>query len=405
MPIPSNGPGRGSAVHIVEVTTRRDRDRFITFPERLYRGNPHWVPPLVVERREFLDPRKNPFFEHAKVRLFLAVDDASVVRGRIAGIVNGHHLATHRDGVGFFGLFECEHDPAVAGLLCDAAAGFLRSHGLRLMRGPENLSVNDEIGLLTDGFDSPPAILMPYNPPYYRDLLLGLGFRPAMRLWAYQAEASDGVPERLRQAVALARRRQGLAIRSIDKKRWDDDVRRIHRVYTEAWQDNWGAVPMSEREFAHLTGALRQVADLELCLIAEVGGEPAGFSLALPDLNQALIHVGGRLLPFGLLKLAWYRRRIDTLRLLTMGVVKGYRNKAVDVCLYHESIERGLAKGYRRMEMSWILESNLAMNRVLQKFGARIAKTYELYDRDLPPLAPPGADAGLADREHEGPRT
>jgi hypothetical protein len=380
---PANGSGPGPKVRIVEATSRRDRDRFITFHERLYRGDPLWVPPLLVERREFLDPRKNPFFEHAQVKLFLAIDEASVIRGRIAGIVNANHLAVHKDGVGFFGLFECEQDPGVAGALFAAAADFLRSHGLSVMRGPESMSVNDEIGLLTDGFDSPPTIMMPYNPPYYRELLLGYGFQPAMTLWAYRAKASDGVPERLRQAVALARRRQGYKVRSVDKRRWDEDVRKIHKVYTEAWQDNWGAVPMSTREFGHLVAALRQVADLDLCLIAEVGGEVAGFSLALPDLNQALIHVGGRLLPFGLLKLLWYRRRIDTLRLLTMGVIKGYRNKAVDVCLYHETVERGLAKGYTQMEMSWILENNLPMNRVLQKLGARVAKSYGLFDYKL----------------------
>jgi hypothetical protein len=383
MATPANGPGRAPTIRIVEAVTRRQRDRFITFPETLYRGDPFWVPPLIIERREFLDPGKNPFFEHAQVKLFLALDGASLVRGRIAAIVNANHLARHADGVGFFGLFECENDPAVAGALLDAAAAFLRAQGLSLMRGPASMSVNDEIGLLTDGFDSPPAIMMPYNPPYYRELLLGYGFQQAMRLWAYKAQASDGVPERLRQAAALARGRQGFTVRSIDKRRWDEDVRKLHKVYTEAWQDNWGAVPMTDREFDHMVGALKQVADLELCLLAEVGGEVAGFSLALPDLNQALIHVGGRLLPFGLLKLLWYRRRIDTLRLLTMGVIKGFRNKAVDVCLYHETIERGLAKGYRQMEMSWILENNLAMNRVLQKLGARIAKTYGLFDFKL----------------------
>ena len=381
MPTPSDGP---PGLHIVEAANRREKERFLTFPERLYRDSPHWVPPLLFERRAFLDPRKNPFFEHAEVKLFLALDGAGVVRGRVAGVVNHRHLEVHRDGVGFFGLFECEHDQGVASRLFDAAAAFLRSHRLETMRGPENLSVNDEIGLLTDGYDSPPAIMMPYNPPYYRDLVLGYGFSPAMTLWAYRAKDGEGaVPERLTKAVELARRRHGYTVRGIDMRRYHEDAAKIHRVYSEAWRGNWGAVPMTKREFDHLAAALRQVADLDLCLIAEVDGEVAGFSLALPDLNQALIKVGGRLFPFGIFKLLWYRRRIDALRILTMGVIEKFRNMAVDVCLYHETIERGRAKGYQELEASWILENNLPMNRILQKCGARIARTYQLYDYSL----------------------
>jgi hypothetical protein len=384
MPTPSDNPGPASLVRIVEVATRRDRGRFIAFPERLYRGDPHWVPPLLVERRAFLDPQKNPFFEHAVVKLFLALDDAGAVRGRIAGIVNHNHLAVHRDEVGFFGLFECDRDQATANQLFAAAAGFLRAHGLAVMRGPENLSVNDDIGLLTRGYDSPPAVMMPYNPPYYRDLVEGYGFSPVMALWAYRAEDRDGtIPERLTQGVDRARRRHGYSVRPMDRRRFDEDLSRIHEVYTEAWRDNWGAVPMTRRELDHVVGMLKWVGDPELCLIAEVGGEVAGFSLALPDLNQALIKVGGRLFPLGVFKLLWHRRRIDTLRMLTMGVVKKFRYMGVDVCLYHETIRRGLAKGYRQLEMSWVLENNVSMNRVLQKLGARIAKEYQLYDYRL----------------------
>lgn len=378
MPAPPDDPSR---VQVVEVASRRDEGLFLTFPERLYRGSPHWVPPLLVERRAFLDPRKNPFFEHGEVKLFLARDGEGVVRGRIAAVVNHLHLEVHGDGVGFFGLFECESDQGVARRLFDAAAAFLRARGLRVMRGPASLSVHDEIGLLTDGYDSPPAILMPYNPPYYRDLVEAYGFERVMALWAYRAEDRDGtIPDRLTQGVALARRRHGYSVRPIDLRRLDEDLGRIHEVYNEAWRDNWGAVPMTRRELDHVAGLLRWFGDPELCLIAEVGGETAGFSLSLPDLNQVLIKVGGRLLPLGLLRLLWHRRRIDTVRMLAMGVLRKFRYMAIDVCLYHETIRRGLAKGYRQLEMSWVLESNVPMNRVLQKLGARIAKTYQIYD-------------------------
>jgi hypothetical protein len=383
----SDSPG----VRILDVTSKRDRDRFITFAERLYRDDPCWVAPLRFERREFLDPRKNPFFAHAEVKLFLAVDAGGTVRGRIAGIVNFNHISTHNEKVGFFGLFECENDPQTARLLFDAAAAFLRSHGMETMRGPENMSVNDDIGLLTTGFDSPPCVMMPYNPPYYIDLIAAYGFAPAMKLLAYWAEdagadtSTDIVrgAQRIERGAEMAQQRYGFTVRPANRRRFKEDVEKIHYAYSEAWKDNWGAVAMTEREFAHMASTLKLVADLDFCLIAEVGGDVAGFSLALPDFNQALIKVGGRLFPFGIFKLLWYKRSISALRILTMGVVKKYRGMGIDACFYSETIKRGRAKGYRGLEMSWILESNLPMNLVLQKGGAKIAKTYQLYDYRL----------------------
>lgn len=371
---------RAEGVRIVAVESRRDRERFLKLPERLYRDDPNWVPPLLLERRILIDPRRNPFFENAQARLFLALDSRGTPRGRIAAVVNRSHLAVHGDGAGFFGLFECERDPAVAAALFDAAGAYLRGHGLGVMRGPENLSVNDDIGLLVEGFDSPPAIMMPHNPPWYSELLLGYGFAPCMRLWAYRAQRSEPIPERLTRAAALARERHGLVVRAIDVRRFREEIGVIHAIYTEAWRDNWGAVPVTRRELEHAASAMRWIGDPELCLVVEVRGEPAGFSLTLPDLNQALARAHGRIFPLGLLRLLWHRRRVDGARMLLMGVARKFRYMAVDACLYHETLTRVLAKGYRWLEMSWVLENNLPMNRVLQKLGARIAKTYQLYD-------------------------
>lgn len=379
----TGNPARGR-IEVREVRTKGERERFLRFPERIYRDDPHWVPPLLVERREFLDPRKNPFFEHAEVALFMAHGPDGAELGRIAAIVNDNHVRTHGEKAGFFGMFECVDDPGVARRLFDAAAGFLRARGMAVMRGPENLCVNDDIGLLTAGFDAPPAIMMPYNPRYYPALVEGAGFVPSMKLLAYRAEESDHrLLERLQRGAELVRRRYSHTVRPIDMKRFDEEVRRIHRVYSTAWEDNWGAVPMTDREFAHLASSLKMVVDPELCLVAEIGGEVVGFSLGLPDLNQALIRLRGRLLPFGILKLLWYRRKIDAVRVITMGVVKEHRGKGIDMLFYHETIRRGLARGYRRAEMSWILENNLAMNLVLRKAGAEVVKTYQLYDRAL----------------------
>ena len=368
---------------IREVATTGDRERFICFPWRIYRGDPHWVPPLLAERLELLDPHRNPFFEHAQVKLFLATDTAGNVCGRIAAIHNERHLATHRDGVGFFGLFECVNDPSVAAALFKVAGDFLASRGLQIMRGPENLSVNDDIGLLVEGFDSPPVIMMPYNPTYYPALVERYGFQKAMDLLAYQGDARTPIPERAARAIALCQKRYKFRIRPVNMRNFAADLEKIHQIYTQAWQDNWGAVAMTRKEFDHSAAQLKSVVEPKLCLIAEVGDEVAGFSLSLPDFNQVQLHLNGRLFPFGFLKALWLKRRINALRVITMGVIAKFRHMGIDNAFYCESWRRALELGMPHAEMSWILENNPAMNNALLNFGFKVYKRYRLYDCPL----------------------
>lgn len=371
---------------IRDVETQKEKDRFIRLPWRIYKNHRRWVPPLIIERREFLNPLKNPFFEHAAVKLCMACDDAGNELGRIAGIVNFNHNRIHADKTGFFGLFECVDDQAAANALFDAAAGFLRSHGMEIMRGPENMSVNDDIGLLIDGFDAPPAIMMPYNPPYYERLAEGHGFKKAMDLYAYWGEAIQGrIPERVERGAQICRRRYKVSVRNLRMNDFNAELERIHAVYNAAWEDNWGAVAMTEREFKHLAGSLKQVVDPDLCLIAEVNGEVVGFSVALPDFNQVLHHLDGRLFPFGIFKIFYLKHRIDSVRVLTLGVVKKYRHKGIDSCFYYETFRHAMAKGMGRGELSWVLENNVGMNRALQNLGFTIIKKYRLYDISLSP--------------------
>ncbi len=369
---------------IREVVTPAETDRFIKFPWKIYQNDQNWVPPLIGERREFLSPRKNPFFEHAAVKFFMAADDAGNDLGRIAAIVNATHVRTHNEKAGFFGLFECVDDQAVADGLFLRAADFLRSQGMTVARGPENMSVNDDIGLLIRGFDSPPMIMMPHNPPYYERLVEGHGFKKAMDLFAYYGESRDGrIPERAERGADIVRRRHKFTVRALRMKDFDAELERIHAVYTAAWEDNWGAVAMTKKEFAHLAASLRQVIDPDLCLVAESGSETVGFSIALPDFNQVLIRLGGRLLPFGIFKLLYFRRRIDAARVITMGVIKKFRNTGIDSAFVYETYRRALARGIWRGEMSWVLENNLVMNRILQNLGFTVYKTYRLYDLPL----------------------
>jgi GNAT superfamily N-acetyltransferase len=293
-------------------------------------------------------------------------------------------VARHAEKAGFFGLFESVDRQEVASALFEAAAGFLRSKGMQVMRGPENMSINDDVGLLVRGFDRPPFLMMPHNPPYYERLVDGYGFRKAMDLLAYYGERRDPrPPERLERGMAILRKRYAFTIRSADMKHFAREVELIKRVYNEAWEDNWNAIPMTDREFAHLAKDLKLVLDPEMCLIAEVNGEVAGFSLALPDINQALIRLNGRLLPLGLFKLLWYKRRIDRLRVIAMGVLPRYRQMALSTALIYETYKRGVARGYRAGELSWILETNAPMNNALVNEGFIVHKTYRLYDYPL----------------------
>jgi hypothetical protein len=370
---------------IREVHGARDKNRFIKFPWQIYRNDRHWVPPLILERRDLLNRRANPFFEHARMKLLLAAGEDGAVLGRIAAIVNTRHIETHNEKAGFFGLFESIDDQAVADALFSGAAAYLRAEGMEIMRGPENLSVNDDIGLLVEGFDTPPMIMMPHNPPYYERLVEGFGCRKAMDLFAYHCDIrEEAIAEGMqRGAEIMKRRRNKFTIRPLRMNDFAAELRRIHAIYTSAWEENWGAVAMTPAEFNHLAKALKMVIDPDLCLIAEVDGEPAGFSLALPDFNQVLRRLNGRLLPFGLLKLLYYRRRIDALRVVTMGVIKKFRGLGIDACFYHESFLRAKARGLWHAEMSWILENNEPMNRILRNIGFRLYKTYRLYDFPL----------------------
>ncbi|KAB2967378.1 MAG: N-acetyltransferase [Thermoanaerobaculia bacterium] len=370
-----------AAIEVRPVRTRRDRRRFVRLPWRIYRDTPAWVPPLEIERMDFIDRRKNAFFRHSDAELYLAEREGEPV-GRIAAIENRRHLETYRDGTGFFGFFESIDDPSVARALVAKASDWARARGLARLRGPMSFTINDECGLLLDAFELPPVLLMSYNPPYYRPLLEDLGFRKAQDLWAYRLDAPERVPERLgRLARAVAAR--GISVRKLDFSRFDEEVALVHRIHSQAWASNWGAVPLTVEEMRALARELKPLADRDLVFLAEDGGEPVGVSVTVPDINQALPAARGRLLPFGLVRLLLARRRIDAVRVLILGVLPGHRFRGVDAALYARTMEEAIRKGYRWGELSWVLESNPAMNSAAEFLGATRYKTYRIYDLEL----------------------
>jgi GNAT superfamily N-acetyltransferase len=376
-----------SDIRVTVVENARDLNAFIAFPYGLHRRDPLWVPPLRRDVKAMLVPKSNPFFEHAEARYFLARRDDRVV-GRIAAIENRAHNEFHSDRVGFFGFFECVNDPAVAGALFDAASTWLQEHKLDVLRGPASFSTNDEVGLLVDGFETPPTLMMPHNPRYYADLVEGAGFTKAKDLLAYQS-----IPEksrldgpflaRLIRGSDLLAKRYHIRVRPIEPKHFDEELMLIKQLYNQAWERNWGFVPMTDHEIDHAAAQLKQIMIPDLVLFAYCQDKPIGFAVALPDLNVALkTNPSGRLFP-GIIKILWAARKISRLRILMLGTLKEWRGKGVDALMYRHIWERGFSKGMRWGEAGWILEDNEPMNNAMERIGFVVYRRYRLYDRPV----------------------
>jgi GNAT superfamily N-acetyltransferase len=369
--------------YVKAIFAPRDIEAFIKFPFRLYRREPHWVPPLIMERREFFHPRKNPVFEYAQVQLFTALRRGTVV-GTIAAIQNERYCRYHPEDeqVGFFGIFECEPDQAVANALFNAAADWLKQHGKRVMRGPVNLTTNDVVGLLVDGFEDDPTVMMPYNPPYYAEQLEAAGFTKAKDLFAFSLTTGEyhGRLERVAARLAQGGR---FRIRPVDMKQWKAELEFVRSCYNSAWARNWGFVPWTDRELAAIAKELKPLVDPRLAFMAEVDGGPAGFLIAVPDANQAIKLAQGRLFPFGLLRILWKLKvaKCSRLRTMAMGVLPQYRKRGLDALLVHHLIENAPRLGYHSSEMGWVLEDNRPMLDALEQIQAYRTKTYRVYDR------------------------
>jgi len=369
-------------LRVQKVSGAADVEAFIRFPFRLYDASAHWCPPLLLERREFLDPRKNPVYEYAKIQLFLALRGSEVV-GTVAAIANGRYGQFHPEDrhVGFFGLFECVEDQAVADALFAAAAGWLGGEGLRVMRGPVNFTTNDIVGLLVDGFDDDPTIMMPYNHAYYGDLFETARFTKAKDLFAFRLTEAN-YKGQIDSVAAKLQARGRIRIRPIDLGRFHEELEFVRTCYNSAWAKNWGFVPWTDRELAFIAKELKPLVEERFAFVAEIEGKPAGFSISIPDANQALRLARGRLFPFGLLRILWKLKvqKCTRLRTIAMGVLPEHRRRGIDVILVHHLIRNSVGTG---SEMGWVLEDNEPMLSMLRRLGAEKAKTYRVYDRPV----------------------
>ncbi|MFI0915324.1 N-acetyltransferase [Streptomyces abikoensis] len=376
-----------SMVTVEPVHGRRAITSFIRLPYAIYGNDPNWVAPLERERRAFLDPHRNPFFEVGTAELFVARRGGRVV-GRIAAVVDTRYTARH-PGCGFFGLFECVDDHDVAEALFTTVADRLRGRGLTDMLGPVNFTTHHECGLLVEGFDRPPAVLMPYNPPYYPALLEHHGFTKAKDLWSWLLPRSaDGEPPAFLCRIAdQAREREGVTVRPVDPVRSSADFLRVREVFNDAWSENWGSVPMTDKEAGHFVRELGPALRPELMLVAEVRGDPAAFLLCLPDVNQALRAARGRLttfgLPVGALRLTLASRRIDRIRATACGIRRKYRLLGLDALLYTGAYRAAHRLGYGEIESSWTLEDNHRINKAHRLLGASRIRTHRIYRRGI----------------------
>lgn len=366
---------------IVSVSSAAELRSFIDFPHSLYESDPHYVPALYIAEKQLLT--KHPFYLHSGIQLFLAYEDDRVT-GRIAAIHNKNYVAFSGKTEGFFGFFDCVNDTETATLLFEAVEEWLKARGIHTVNGPVNPSTNETCGMLIRGFDSPPMILMPYNAPYYPALAESCGFHKLADLIAWEVTKDNLVDKTQRVLEAFSERlkQKNITIRPVDLRKFDREVDGLMKVYNKAWDKNLGFVPMTREEFRHLATDLRLVLDKDFCLIAEMNGEIIGFALGVPDINQAQIKVKrGRLFPFGLLKLLWYKRKTNGLRVLALGVLEPYRKMGIEAVMYGKIIRSGLAKGYTHAEASWILEDNELMNRAVLKINGNPYKTYRIFQK------------------------
>lgn len=368
---------------VKKVAGKKELKSFIDFPHELYKDSKYYVPELFIAQRDLLT--KHPFLKHSEIVPFLLYDDGKVI-GRIAAILNNNHNKANHTKDGFFGFFDVIDDKEAAQLLFSAAGEWLKSKGIEKIIGPMNPSTNDTCGMLVDGFDSSPIVMMTYNFPYYNPLLESCGFSKQTDLLAYDiaAETLDDKPLRLLDAFEGRLKQRGITVRPVQLKNFDEEVKNLRNVYNEAWDKNMDFVPMTDEEFKYLAKDLKMILDKDFCLLAEHEGKIVGFALCLPDINQILVKVKkGRLLPTGIFKLLLGKKKINAIRVIALGVIEDYRKMGIETVFYGMIIKKGLQKGIKHAEASWILENNTMMNRAMRHVNANPYKRYRIYEKAL----------------------
>jgi GNAT superfamily N-acetyltransferase len=372
-----------ASINIRTVQNKNDLQQFIRFQWEIYKDDNYWVPPLIMERKKLLDKEKNPFFKQAEAKYFLAERDGKLV-GRIAAIKNDVHLKYHKDDTGFFGFFECINDQEVADALFNKAKDWIKEKGLSNMRGPANPSSNDEWGMLLEGFDDSPRILMTYNPFYYNTLCENYGMKKAKDMYAWKiVNQKIMASEKLRRGQELVRKRYNVKVTHLNMKNFDEDIEKFKYVYNKAWMPNWGFIPMTNEQIDAMAKDLKPLAEPTLVLFIEINDELVGAALVMLDYNEIFRSMNGKLFPFNFLKLFTQKKKITWARILTLGIIPEHQKKGLDAVLYWEVVHRAQKIGIYQGEASWVLEDNDMMNRGLELMNAERYKKYRIWEKSI----------------------
>ena len=376
----------------IDPKNKKSLEEFLHLPWKIYISNgkkdPNWVPPFLDDQRSLLNSAKNPFWKHARVKLFAAHNDKNEIVGRISASVDDNFNKFWNDKVGFFGWFECVNDPAVSQALFQEAERFLKSEGMRCLRGPSSFTSNDDyFGFLLEGYDSPARIAMTYNPPYYLQLTEKAGYAKAKDLYAWYLSAEIPMPERIIKIAERTMRRERITIRPLNMKKLYEDASVLKELYNKIWEKNWGFVPMTDEEFNYQVKKLKDIVWPDFVVFAEVDGRAIGFNLVVPDVNQLLIKMNGELFskeaPFALFTFLFGLNKINDTREMAMGVHPDYRNKGLEAILYLEALKTGKKRKIKGGELSWTLEDNEGINNGISAMGGKIIKKYRLYEKGL----------------------
>jgi len=369
-------------ITVKKVEDKKALNQFIDFPYALYKNDEKYVPELRLMTKETLNKKKNPFFKHGEADYFIATNEAGKVVGRIAAITNQAYVDHWKENWGFFGFYEAVEDKEVTKALFDAAVTWLKEKGVEGMYGPMNPSTNDPCGTLIEGFDTPPFVMMTHNKEYYDRVFLEYGLEKRMDLLAWYLRHKK-IPERMLKLSAKIEERlksQGIIIRQVDFKNIEEEAPKIRYIYNEAWKDNWGFIPMTEDEFMTLVKELKMITTPDLVFMVEDNGKPVAFSATVPNINEIFIKIrNGKLFPFNFLKLINFKKKVKSVRVLTLGILENYRKTGIDACLYAKTFHNGTKRGYHFGEASWILEDNVMMNRALENINAEMYKKYRIY--------------------------
>lgn len=373
-------------IEIKEAVNKKDMTLFIKLPWQLYKSDPLWVPPLLYDLKRQLNKKINPFFNDAEAKYWLAFQDGKCV-GRIAGIINHQHNKHYTERTGFWGYFECINDNNVSNALINVVHNWLLQKGMNLARGPLNLSLNNECGFLIEGFDRSPVLQMNYNPPYYPALLESYGYKKEHDLYAFYLSDSitgnEKIMQRLKRISDLVVQKEKITFRYFNTKDFKGEVEKIRLLFNDYMRDNWGFLPMEKEEVGFIAEALKPLLVKELAIFAEVNGETVGCSLSLPDLNQLLKSMDGKLFPFGIFKFLFNKHKIKDIRVMLMGINKPFRRKGLEAVFIYRTIIEGTKRKFTGAELSWVSEANISMIRELENLHAERYKTYRVFSMPL----------------------